>query len=174
MTTSRTGWPFYLTLILVCPLTFVVHEAAHWAMGEALGYSMTMSLNAATPRAGAFASDAHMMLVSAAGPAVTLLQGLIAFELIRRRGMLLAYPVLFVAWMMRFAAMVVSIRHPNDEARISAMLGLGTWTLPLLMTIGLFVLLYFASRRLALGWKQNLACYLIASTMIAGIVLLDA
>ncbi len=174
MTSTRLGWSFYLVLIVACPLTFLLHESAHWLTGEWLGYAMTMSLNAATPSGGVFTSDTHTMLVSAAGPLITLLQAVIAFLLIQRRQIQLAYPVLFVAWMMRFAAMVVSIKHPNDEARISAMLGLGTWTLPALMVSLLFGLLYLGSRTLKLNWRQNLACYLIASAMIAAIVVLDA
>jgi hypothetical protein len=168
------GWRFYLVLILACPLTFLVHEGAHWLMGQGLGYSMTMSLNGASPRGGGFTADAHAMWVSAAGPLVTLLQGVVAFLLIRSGRNLLAYPFLFIAWMMRFAAAVVSIKHPNDEARISQMLGLGTWTLPVLMVVALFALLYLANRRLQVGWRANLISYLIASMMFAAIVFVDA
>lgn len=173
MASQSVGWRFYLVLILACPLTFIVHEAAHWSMGEGLGYSMTMSLNGAYPGAGAFATDAHVIWVSAAGPLITLLQALAAYALMRSGRHRLAYPFLFVAFMMRFAAAVVSIKHPNDEARISQMLGLGTWTLPLLMVALLFVLLYVSSRRLRIGWRANLLSYLVVSSMFAVIVFLD-
>ncbi len=174
MVSQSVGWRFYLVLILVCPLTFIVHEAAHWSMGQGLGYSMTMSLNGAYPDAGGFASDAHAIWVSAAGPLITLLQALVAYALMRSGQHRLAYPFLFVAFMMRFAAAVVSIKHPNDEARISQMLGLGTWALPLLMVALLFALLYVSSRRLGIGWRVNLVSYLMVSSMFAVIVFLDA
>jgi hypothetical protein len=174
MVSQPVGWRFYLVLILACPLTFLVHEGAHWLMGQGLGYSMTMSLNGANPRSGGFTVDAHAMWVSAAGPLITLLQGVVAFLLIRSGKHLLAYPFLFIAWMMRFAAAVVSIKHPNDEARISQMLGLGTWTLPVLIVAVLFALLYNANQRLQVGWRANLVSYLIASVMFAVIVFLDA
>ena len=58
--------------------------------------------------------------------------------------------------------------------RISQMLGLGTWTLPLLMVALLFVVLYVSSRRLGIGWRVNLVSYLMVSSMFAVIVFLDA
>ncbi len=127
---------FYAFFAVVTLLGFPLHEAAHWAMGEALGYEMRMSLNRAWP-IDAVPSEAHLFLISAAGPAFTITVGLVAFWYAYARGKALAYPVLFAAWFQRLAAMFVSLAHPNDEARMSASLGWGTWTLPTIVVVGL-------------------------------------
>jgi hypothetical protein len=160
-------------LLAASILTFVLHELAHWSAGELLGYDMRMSLNAAEPRSGDFDSARHGFLVAAAGPAFTALQALAAFVLIRRKGLLLAYPVLFGACFMRFAALVVSVSHPNDEARMSMHLGWNMWALPVLMVACLSALTWAGSRRLSVGWRANLASYLICSAVSASIVLAD-
>ncbi len=168
------GAPFYSTLLAASGLTFALHEIAHWSAGEMLGYDMIMSLNGAHPRSGAFSSARHAFIVDAAGPAFTAFQALVAFLLIERRALLLAYPFLFVACFMRFAALFASLFHPNDEARMSATLGWNMWVLPILMVAILLALTWAGSRRLRVGWKTNLASYLLCSAAFALIVFMDA
>lgn len=170
----RASGTFYLLLFLVVPATFIVHEFAHWVMGELLGYSMAMSLNAVSPAEGGYRAAVDAMLVSAAGPLITILQAVIAYTLIRRSGRSVFYPFLFVALFMRACAMLVSIANPNDEARISMYLGLGTWTLPALVVFGLFVLTWMASRKLRLHWTVNVYGYVVASIGVTGVVYLNA
>lgn len=171
---GRTGMQFYGVLALAVLLTAVVHETAHWATGVALGHPMAMSFNEAYAVAGAAVPARDAMLITAAGPGITLMQALVAFALIRRRGLRLAYPFLFAAWFMRFAAAFVSLFHPNDEARLSIDLLGGEWWLPAAAVFGLLALLWSAARRLGLGWKTNLACYLVCSALTASIVFGDA
>lgn len=171
---KRVGWNFYGTLLAAVVLTSLLHEAAHWLAGVALGYEMVMSLNAAAPRSGGFLSERDAFLVSGAGPLLTFAQGVVAFVVVRKRASLLAYPFLFAAWFMRFAAAFVSLMHPNDEARMSLALGWGFWTLPALVVIALLALTFVASRRLRLGWQTNVASYLLCSAAFAAIVSLDA
>ncbi len=142
-------------------------------MGIALGHEMRMTLNHASPVSLIAIPDTDLLLIVAAGPFVTVLQALVAFFLIRSRGLLFAYPFLFAAWFMRFAAAFVSLAHPNDEARLSAELLGGMWWLPAGVVLGLSMLLWTASRRLGLGWKTNAVCYLICSAMTAAIVFGD-
>jgi hypothetical protein len=170
----RVGAWFYWTLVAVLFLSFVLHELAHWSVGEWLGYDMRMSLNHAAPRGGVFDSPRDAFLVTCAGPAFTVLQALVALLLIRRSGWLLAYPVLFAGFFMRFAALVVSVANPNDEARMSVHLGWNMWVLPALVVASLLALTFAGSRRLRLGWKTNLASYLISSAVFALIVFADA
>ncbi len=170
---ARTRASFYGVLVLATLMTTVVHEAAHWAMGSALGHEMAMSFNEARVASGAGASVRDVMLITAAGPAITLLQAVIAYALIRSRGLRLAYPFLFAAWFMRFAAGVVSLAHPNDEARLSIELIGGMWWLPAVVVLGLLALLWSAARRMGFGWRTNVACYLICSVLTAAIVFGD-
>ncbi len=170
MNQSRVNWRFYATLAAVVPLSFILHEAAHWLAGLALGHDTVMGLNGGSPRSPTAVSASDAFLISAAGPAVTLLQGAVAFLLIRSRDWLLAYPVLFFACFMRFGAAVVSVMHPNDEARMSLALGWGKWALPALVVGLLFALTWIASRRLGLGWRTNIASYLLCSVAVAAVV----
>ncbi|MDB5790937.1 MAG: hypothetical protein JWQ80_961 [Massilia sp.] len=74
---------------------------------------------------------------------------------------------------MRLAAGLVSVLHPNDEARLSLYFGLGKWTLPVLVAAGLILLALKGSKRLGLTWKDQALCYLVASLAVSAIVALD-
>ena len=167
----RVGVSFYGWLLVIAPLTYLVHEAAHWLTGTALGHDMSFSINGVSP-AGAITAHDHL-LISAAGPLVTLAQGIIAFLLVRSRDSVVAYGVLFFALMMRATATGVSLFHLNDEARISDALGLGPWTLPGLMVAALLALTVLASRHLRLGWKTNLGADLVSTVATTVIVMGD-
>jgi hypothetical protein len=173
-TMNPTGWRLLVALAGVLVLTFVLHEAAHWAMGVALGHDMVVGLNGAGTRATTGVSARDAFLISAAGPFVTIVQALVAFQLARSRASTPAYAVLFAACFMRFAAAVVSIAHPNDEARLSLALGWGMWTVPTLVVAGLLALTWSASRRLGIGWRTNALLYLTASVVVAALVALAA
>ena len=164
----RTGPIFYGLLLAAGLITFVVHEGAHWAMAQGLGYEGFFSLNRAGARGTV--TPEHRLLITAAGPAATLLQGAIAWALVQARGSRLAWAFLFQAAFMRLMATVISLWNPNDEARIGAELGLGTWTLPLLVTLGLFLLLALGSRRLRVGWATLGLSWLAASAGVTAIV----
>ena len=141
-------------------------------MGVALGHDMRISLNEVGPVDRAIPTR-DLLLIAAAGPLVTLVQAVFAALAIRRYGRRWLYGVLFAAWFMRLAAAFVSVFHPNDEARISLALTGTAWWLPLAVVLGLSVLLHSAARRLHIGWKTNLACYLICSLAITAIVFGD-
>ncbi len=167
------GTLFYTTLVFATLITTLVHEAAHWGMGTAFGHEMAMSFNQAYVVGGVSVPLRHALWIDAAGPAVTVAGALIAFALIRLRRTGLAYPFLFAACFMRFAAAIVSLFHPNDEARISLALLGSQWWLPGFVVIGLLALTWSAARQLRIGWKTNVVCYLICSLMTAVIVFGD-
>jgi hypothetical protein len=161
------GWLFVAGI-----LTYVVHEAAHWLMGRTLGYPMAASLNSVRALTPTTLTDAT--LISAAGPAITIVQALIAFHLVRTRLSTTAFAFLIWAAFLRLVATGISLLMPNDEARISMALDLGTWTIPLLVSGGLAWLAWSGSRRFQLGWKVGLATYLITSLTAALVVGGDA
>ena len=174
MQRNRVDARFYITLVIAVVLTFAVHEAAHWTAGLALGHDMVISLNGVVAAPGTAVPARDAFVITAAGPAMTVLQALIAFALIRSRGALLAYPFLFTAWFMRFAAAFVSLFHPNDEARMSLHLGWGQWLLPIVTVLALLLLTWIGARRLRLGWTTNTAIYVLCSLLFAAIVFGDA
>lgn len=159
---------FYVTLFLVGIGTFLVHEFAHWITGVALGHDMVATPNHVWSRAPMSTWD--QALVSAAGPLVTVVQGVVGFWLVGSRRSLFGFALLYMAFFMRLLAAGISLFNPNDEARISQLLGLGAWTLPVAVVVGLLVLLVSASRRLQLGVRDQFFCYLTASIVVSLIV----
>jgi hypothetical protein len=159
---------FYFWLFIAGFFTFVLHEAAHWLVGTALGYDMQMRLNAVT--AATVVLPNHKAMIDAAGPLVTIFQAVVAFAIVIRYRANTAFVFLYMAAFMRVLATAISFLNPNDEARLSVYLGLGTWTLPLVVSNSLLLLVWSASRRLQLTWKEQLFCYLIASASVSLVV----
>jgi hypothetical protein len=162
---------FYLWLVVVFFITNLVHEAGHWLMGAGLGMEMRFGLN--TVRYLSPMLDWQRALADGAGPFVTIVQAVVAYVLVKRDRLAKAFAFLYAAAFMRVVAGLVSVLHPNDEARLGLYLGLGKWTLPVLVAAGLIVLVVKGSRRLGLSWKDQLACYLVASLTVSLIVMLD-
>lgn len=159
---------FYAELFVIGIVTYILHEGAHWLAGLMLGAQMQPSLNgvrylsAPTPGQHAF--------VDIAGPVMTIVQAALAFVLVRRSGSLRAFGFLYMAAFMRAVAGLVSFKMLNDEARVSLFLHLPVWLLPVAVAGALIALAAIASRRLQLGWKVQLLCYLMASVTTSLIV----
>ncbi len=165
----RTRW-FYGTLFIVGIATFLVHESAHWLAGAALGHDMVATLNSV--RSTGPVSVRDQMLITAAGPIITIGQALIGFWLVARSRSPLGFALLYSACFMRVLAAGISVVQPNDEAKISLVLGLGPWAVPLIVVVGLMGLVVTASRRLRLTARDHLLCYVVASvatTLIVGV-----
>ncbi len=165
------NWRHIPILIVATLLTFILHEGAHFAAGEALGYDMWVNLNSAGLARGQYSVDWHTHFVSAAGPIITVLQALIGFLLVRKFQWFGAFAFVFSALIMRIVAMLMSANNPNDEARISAWLGLGTWTLHIAVVAVLLVLTLKAGAKLKLGWRSYIFAYFIVSIALAAIIL---
>jgi len=173
MRTSRglSGAGFYGLVFVAGFITFALHEGGHWLAANLLGYEPFFSLNSAGTRS--VVTPAQHAIISAAGPAVTMVQALIALALVQMRASPAAWIFLFWAAFMRFMATVISLFHPNDEARISEWLGWGMWTLPLIVTAVLLLLLVIGSRRLSVSWKTLALTWVTASIAVSAVVGLD-
>lgn len=159
---------FYIKLFLVGLATFAIHEFCHWGAGVLLGYEMVITPNRAY--ATSSTSFVHAQIISFAGPLVTYFQALLGYMLITRRQAVLGFALLYMAFYMRFVAALISLIKPNDEARISQALGMGTWTLSIVVVFALFTLVFFASRDLKLSARDQIFCYLTASVVVAIVV----
>ena len=137
-------------------LTWTLHELAHWTVGEYLGYKMVITLNSGYPVSGQYSKDLHYQIISAAGPTFTLLEALLVFILMIQGKRFLLYPFIFTCFYQRLFATIISFRHPNDEARISTAIGIGKFTLPIIMTSILFALVYKVSKKYRFDTKFNL------------------
>jgi hypothetical protein len=128
-------------------LTSLFHELAHWVTGELLGNRMAMNLNAAYPVSGEYLQPWHEHIVTAAGPIFTVLQGVVFYFLMQKHKNKFLYLFLFTPLIMRVLAMFMNFLTPNDEGRISLALGLGLWTVPIVVCSILFLLTFKASRQ---------------------------
>ncbi|MDX1455449.1 MAG: hypothetical protein R3217_08350 [Gammaproteobacteria bacterium] len=166
------NWRFQLVLLASIPFQFIFHELAHWLAGTLQGYDMIMTLNTVK-----FAIDEPpemaQHIVTAAGPLFTILVGVFAWWQLRRDKHVFWYAALYYAVFMRLVAMLISASNPNDEARLSIAAGLGTWTLPAIVVLGLLALTIDAARRRGIGWKPNLGAYFTSSIGVTAIVFAD-
>jgi len=81
--------------------TWLIHEFAHWLTSELLGYKSIMQINGTFYAEGENPKDWHKIVVSAFGPFVTFLQGLIVFLYLKSRSWnKYLYPILFIAFYM--------------------------------------------------------------------------
>ena len=165
---------FILAIITVILSTFIIHEFAHWLTSEYLGYKTIMRLNGTYPVKSESPTDLHSILISSAGPIITMLQGLIAYHFFKLHNWnKYIYLFLFIAFFMRFLASLMNLRMLNDEGRISVYLKLGIFTLPLVVNAILFYMVYNVSKKYKLNWKFHLLTSLIVAIAITGLIFID-
>ena len=147
---------YILVFVIAVFLSWIAHELAHWITGEYLGYKMAMTLNSAYPLSGFSSKDSHYQIISAAGPIFTLIEAAFIYVLMLCKKRVHLYPILFTCFYLRLLATILSFKKPNDEARISIAVGFGKFTLPLLMTAILFLLVVKISKIYKFELKFNL------------------
>ena len=77
----------YISLFAIAVfLTWTLHELAHWAVGEYLGYKMRITLNSGYPLSGQYSKDLHYQIISAAGSIFTLSEAVLIFILMMQKG----------------------------------------------------------------------------------------
>lgn len=165
---------YSLVILLAVLFTWFIHEFAHWLTGELLGYSSVMRINGTAFLDGTEPTGRHRIMVSAAGPIATVLQGWIAFRILRSgKWRNYIYALLFTAFYMRLLAGLMNFIHLNDEGRISAFLGIGVFTLPAVVTGILFFMVYRISKTFRPGWKFQLATLLTVMVWSSILILAD-
>jgi hypothetical protein len=182
MINKKVTFKYFLAIFVAVIFTWLIHEFAHWLTAKLLGYESIMKLNGTFYADGENPTERHKILVSAAGPIVTILQGLVVFLFLKYRDWnKYLYPVLFIAFYMRFLAGLMNFANLNDEGRIGQFLGIGNFTLSILVSGLLFYMVYSISKNYNLNWKfQALttlfvivtSSFLILSDMFFGIRIL--
>lgn len=151
--------------------TWIVHEFAHWTTSELLGYESIMRINGTSYVQGENPTEWHRTLVSISGPIITVLQGLIVFLILSKtKWNKYLYLFLFTAFYMRLLAGLMNFINLNDEGRISVFFNLGIFTLPIVVSGILFLMVYKISKRYTLNWKFQLWTTLLV--MIASSILI--
>ena len=171
MTDQRITIIYILAGIISVIFTWIIHEFAHWFISEQLGYETVMNLNGTSFVSSENINDMNRNIISASGPIITILQGLIVFFVLQSRNWnKYLYPFLFTAFYMRFLAGLMNFINPNDEGRISEFLEIGIFTLPIIVSGLLFFMVYKISIKFMLNWKFQFWTTII--TMVTSSILI--
>jgi hypothetical protein len=174
MTDKKTTFKYIFAVIGAVLFTWLIHEFAHWLTSELLGYESVMRINGTAINTDRTPSDWHKVAISASGPVVTLLQAFLIFIFLKSRHWnKYLYPLLFTAFYMRFLAGFMNIINPNDEGRIGIFLGIGLFTIPAIVTLLLFLMVYGTSRKYQLDWKFQLATTFVVMVTSSVLILAD-
>ncbi|MDP1817240.1 MAG: hypothetical protein Q8K92_22480 [Leadbetterella sp.] len=145
----------YLLFIPIAYFSYLFHEFGHWIVGEILGNDMIYSLNYVWPKAGHYINESHNLYVSIGGPAFTILLAISSLLIIEKYSIIYAYPVLFFQFVLRFFSLVFGGFNQQDEARISSIIGLGTYTVGIIVLITLLLIVLRANHKLKIDLKQS-------------------
>ena len=145
----------FILFIAVAYFSYLFHEFGHWVIGEALGNEMTYSLNYVWPKGGHYLNKSHNLYVSIGGPLFTILLAIFSLLVIEIFSTIYVYPILFFQFVMRFFALVFGGFAEQDEARISIILGIGTYTVGIIVLLILFLLILRASYKFKIDLKHN-------------------
>jgi len=146
---------FFLLFIPVAYGSYLFHEFGHWIVGEILGNDMVYSLNYVWPKDGAYVHPGHNLYVSMGGPAFSILQSMIALLIIEICKATYAYPFAFFPWFNRFFSLVFGGFGKQDEARISAILGIGAYAVAIVALVILLAIVIRCSYDLKIGLRTN-------------------
>ena len=145
----------------------------HWLTGEALGNNMVMTMNSSYPESRQYVSSWHATVVSAAGPIATLVQAIVIYSLIKTRHNLVLFPFLLTCLYMRTIAGFLNFINPNDEGRVGVDLGVGKFTLSILVVAFLFYLTYKAISNNGISRKKVIMTTLVVMFLSSVLVLFD-
>lgn len=164
-----------MNTMVVVLATWFVHEFGHWITAEMLGYPSGMSMNKTFPKGHYNVPRIHQFMVTASGPVVTIFIATTAYSFLKAgrfwNGWL--YLIIFTAFYMRFLAGGMNLINFNDEGKISMMLGLGVFTIPILVSAYLFYLLYRSSKEYALSRKFVIGTLLLIMFFSSALIIAD-
>lgn len=154
--------------------TWLIHEFGHWITAKALGYSPVMTLNTVFIQERNYNSDWHQILVSAMGPVITIIQALVIYRLLSKKGWnKFLFPLLLLAFYTRALAGVMNLFNLNDEGRISNFLGIGNFTLSIIISALLFWLVFKVSKASQPGWRYHVFTLLLVMLFSSVWILAD-
>jgi hypothetical protein len=172
--TTKVSLKYGIVVIFSVLFTWVLHEFVHWFIAECLGYDAVMRLNGTSVSSSQNASEWHGALISISAPIITVIQGFVFFFILKVKGWKpFYYPFLFTAFYMRFLAGLMNVVNVNDEGRVGQFLGIGTYTLSILVSASLVFLIYRISKKYGLNWKFQLATVLTVMVSSSLLILAD-
>ncbi len=145
----------YLLFIPLAYFSYLFHEFGHWIVGEFLGNDMMYSLNYVWPKDGHYLYPSHDLFVLTGGPAFTIFLAVFSLLVLEKYSTIYAYPVLFFQFVLRFFSLFFGGFSLQDEARISAIMGIGTYTVGIIVLLILLLIVIRASYKLKIDLKHN-------------------
>jgi len=112
----------------------------------------------------------HGLYVSIGGPAFSILQAMIALIIIEKFRTVYAYPFLFFPFFSRFFSLVFGGFSKQDEAYISASLGIWPYAVAILVLALLILLVWRGSSKFKFGFRENGFFFLFST--IAGLIVI--
>lgn len=174
MTDQKINFSYILAAIAAVLFTWLIHEFAHWLTSELLGYETIMKMNGISIVDEESPTNWHKLFILASGPVITVFQGLIVFIILKKANWnKCLYTFLFTAFYMRFLAGLMNFINLNDEGQISAFLGIGVFTLPIVITGLLFFMVYRIAKKHHLNWKFQLWTTLLIMVASSILILSD-
>ena len=156
----------FLLFIPAAYITFLFHEFGHWIVGEFLGNDMVYNLNSVRPIAGDYKNSYDGLFVILGGPLFTIFQAIFFLLIIEKFKTIYAYPFVFFPVFMRFITLTAGRFSEQDEAKISNMLNIGTYTFALIILGILLITILRASYNLKIGLKRNFYFMAISTVCI--------
>lgn len=150
---SQINWKVILFFIPVAFITYLFHEFGHWMVGEVFGNSMTFSLNNVAPQSGHFINDSQALWSAMGGPAFTIIQALVFLFITQKTKSIYSYSIVFFAAFTRFFSLLFGGLSLQDEARISSMLNINQYLVPLIVLLILFLIVERSTRIMNLTMK---------------------
>jgi hypothetical protein len=145
----------YLLFIPIAYISYLFHEFGHWIVGEILGNKMVYSLNYVWPKSGHYVDAGNEVLVLIGGPLFTILLAVVSLLILEKYSTIYIYPVLFFQFVLRFFSLVFGGFSQQDEARISAIMDIGSYTVGIFVLLILLLIVIRASYKLKINLKQN-------------------
>lgn len=165
----------YIVLLLVAVfMSTVLHELAHWIVGEMLGNKMTATLNGTNPVSNHLQNEWNRNYITTAGPLFTVLQAVLFYFLVIKYTKIEFYPFLFFPFFMRFAAGLANFLSPNDEGRLGLSWGVGLLTVSAIVCCFLLILIFKASKKLKISLKFNIYNFFLCCIFLLLLTYIDA
>ena len=174
MNKKKFNLKYSVVLFVAFVITFLFHEFGHWLFGTVTGNKMIMTLNMTYAVDIKYNSIFAEYFMKSGGPIFTILQSIIFLYLIKYiTANYYFYAFVFAPILMRVLTVLLSFVTPQDEAQISNFLGIGTFTLPVIIALLLLYIGYLCSIQLDIKWKFNLMNILYGCFFIIVIYFID-
>ena len=168
---NKTKLKLALIFIPIAYFSFFFHELGHWLVGEILGNDMILSLNGTRPQSGQYIENTSFY-ITCGGVCFTILLTIIFWCVIEKYKIVYFYPIVFFNFFFRLFPLALSF-DSQDEAKISAFLEIGKYTIAIIVLISLFLITWRASRVLKLNYKDNLLCVIVSIICIFLVLFTD-